>query len=235
MKSMNRYRVSLIVSLGLFFALLIGVSYFLFSFDERHVLEYRTLMENTDNAKKENQAPYTSTQQHRGALKEVLFTKKQRLQMRLLSDDTELVLDHHEGHTEVIERMKNVTCCMQEELFYQLSDGREAILQENGKITLRDSPTQLVPENEQLKPMQLLRYMKADRAIYYYETDRLIAEEVKIQRFIAPGHQLISVVADLKPLMTGIATTVEFSLGSNDFNFVAHELKATLETSKRIK
>jgi hypothetical protein len=212
---------------------------FLFSFDALEHKEYWELMAKADPKKSEATAiPYTATQQHRQAHKDFWFMKNgQRLQLRLRSADTELVLDHHDEQTEVLEHMRDVKCFLQEELYYVLPDGSEAIQQPDGQITLRHHEKNQIltqiSDISQLKPMQIIRYMEADTATYYYQTDHFIAEHVKVSRFAAPGHALLESINGLKPMMSGIAQSVEFSLVGKDLNFTAYQLKATLHSTGR--
>lgn len=194
---------------------------------------YQALMRTIDPKKPENQpAPYTAKQQHRHTHKDLWFVKAgQRLQLRLRSTDTDLVLDHQDDTTEVIEYMHGVTCCMQEELYYLLPDGKEVQRRPDGLFFTRhrnaDDPTASIEINGAiLRPMQVIRYMEADAATYYYQTDRFTAENVKMSRFIAPGHSLVELSKDLKPFMSGVARSVEFSLVGNDLNFTAYHMKA---------
>jgi hypothetical protein len=207
-----------------------------FSYGPAERSEYLDLLAKADPKQSHTAAPYTATQQHHQAHKDIWFNKNgQRLQLRLRSADTELVLDHHDDKTEVLEHMRGVKCYLQEELFYLTPDGREAIPQPDGKLLLRhgdanDPQAQIAP-SPLLKPMQNIRYMEADAATYYYQNDHFVAERVKVSRFAVPGHKLIESVKGLHPLMTGIAQAVEFSLAGNDLNFTAYQLKATFHSS----
>lgn len=183
-------------------ALLIGYLT-LFTFDEKDRKDYFSLMEKADPSQAAKENPYTATQKHHNVHKEIWYNKKngeknQRLQLVLRGKDADLILEHDNAKTEVVEHMKNVHCLMQEELF-----------------------------EIQGKPMQLIRYIEADNATYSYDTNCLKATEVTILRFQVPGHTLIQSTAGLKPIMKGKAKEVEFSMGSEDLNFKAHQMKAT--------
>lgn len=204
-----------------------------FSFGPQDIKEYWQLMHSLDSTG-ENAAPdpYMAKQQHQNMHKDIWFNDKgQRLQMCLRSTDTELILEHHGNATEVVENMSNLQCYMQEELYYVLPDGREVVSQPDGHYALRHEPTTVVAADlADLQPRQIIRFMEADAATYSYKGDRFTADHVHVSHFSAPGHQLIETVQGLKPLMSGLAQKVEFSLIGNELNFKAYQLKATLHT-----
>lgn len=177
--------------------------------------------------------PYSSKQQRLKVQKDVLFAQGQdRLQLRLNAEDSQLVLDHDKD-TEIIEHMNGVTCMMQEQVYWVLPDGREATLQSNGKLLIRNADPEeeiswLPKEAKGLKPMQVIRYLEADTASNHYKKDLFVAENVRISSYAVPGHHLVDKIDTKKPLMKGTAQAVEFSLSGRDLNFKAHQLKATL-------
>jgi hypothetical protein len=216
--------------LGIFLVVYVGT---LAKISPQDIQNYRDLVENV-SLKKGSVAPQSTEQKRTRIQKEIVFTQaSNRLLLRLKSDEAELILQNENQKAEIIEKMHGVTCLMQEELYYLLSDGREATLQENGKLLVRsvepkEKPSWIALESVQkeLVPMQIVRYLEAKDATYYYHADRLVAENVKICRFAVPGHQLIDSIANLKPMMQGTAATVEFSLEGKELNFKAHQLKA---------
>lgn len=242
MKSSTRnvihFPVISVLSILLFLGGLIAFGLF-FSFDSQDAEEYWQLMNNADASRSDTSSnPYIATQEHRKVNKDILFSDKgQRLHMSLYSADSELVLDHYGDTTEVIENMYELKCYMQEELYYVLPDGREVLYQPDGQLRLRHdkttSPTPITASKVELTPRQIIRFMEADTAAYAYKADQFIAENVHISHFSAPGHTLVKSVVGLKPLMSGIAQTVEFSLAGNDLNFKAYKLKATLHAIGR--
>lgn len=184
--------------------------------------------------------PYSAKQHRKNVQKEILFNQnEERLQIRLNSKEAILILDREEDSTEVIEKLKDVACLMQEELFYLLPDGREALKQPNGKLLARQgSPVNASNWAELntpgVKKMQQLRYMEADEATYYYKTDRFTASNVKISRFTAPEHRMPLLVKGLKPTMNGVAKSVEFTLSGGELNFKASNLRASFYTEKSL-
>lgn len=201
-------------------------------YDSSDVADYQKLMQNQDDTQGGN--AYTSRQRRVGVQKDVFFIENdQHLQLRLQSAHTQLALDHHDGQTELVEHMHDVTCYIQEELFYKLADGREALRQEDGRLLIKHADPKEVEswiENDKttVEPVQIIRLVEADTAFYYYKNNQFLAENVKITHYIAPGHNIEQAAKSEKLLMSGIATWVEFSLTGNDINFKACQLKAKL-------
>lgn len=211
-------------------------SYFaLANFASTDVEKYRELVKNSDPKQlNESSQNYVSTQQHHSTHKDIWFTQRgQRLQLRLRSKDTQLVLEHQDNKTQVVEHMHGVTCFIQEELYYVLPDKREVVRQVDGTFRLRgkstdDAESLVAVGNATLKPMQTMRYLEADNASYFYQSDRFLAEQVKVSRIVAPGHDLKESLKGFKTIMTGLARSVEFSIVGNELNFTAYQLNATL-------
>jgi hypothetical protein len=185
-----------------------------------------------------NSTPYSANQHRQGIVKDVYYNQdSQRLQLRILSAKSVLSLDYHEQQTEVVEKMEDVSCCMQEMLYYLLPDGQEAYKKPDGRIVIgnKDASDSALYKGEEkhLKPMQLVRYLEAERAVYHYKSDKLIAEQVKVYRYALPGHTIAMPSKGLKPLMSGVAESVQFSLGEQDFQFKANKLKASFLTPGR--
>lgn len=228
-----RFRFITNLSLCLFLGLLVLFGYSLFSFGDRDRQEYWTLMKQADpTLLNSSSTPYTAKQQHHRVRKDIWFLQdSQRLKLRLASANAELVLDHHDNQTEVIEKMEDVVCCIQEELYYVMPNGNEIKKLPNGLFMKRKgdpyNPDDLViVESANLTPKQVIRYLEAKTASYYYQGNRVIAYDVKLSQFIAPGHLLLETWKNLKPTLTGTASSVEFSVAGKDLNFNAENMKA---------
>jgi hypothetical protein len=230
-----KFRLLSLISVLVFVGALAAVYGLLFSFTPGDKGEYWKVMANADPAHSEAPStPYIAKQQHRQTHKDIWYNQKgQRLHMSLHSADAELVLDHHDNTTEVVEHMYDVKCYMQEELYYMLPDGREVEYRTDGQLRLRrgDVNAVILANNKELKPKQIIRYMEAANAAYYYNGDRFVADNVRISQFSAPGHTLVKSITGFKPIMSGLAKSAEFSLVGNDLNFTAHQLKARLHTT----
>lgn len=239
----NSYgRVSLfspLFSLGVFLlvVLLAAVFWHMAFITESDEKEYHRLMADAESSHSSSQGtPYTARQERQGIQKDMFFHKaNNRLQIRLTADNAQLVLDHQDAHTYIVEHMQQVKCMMQEELYYILPDGREASPQPNGQLLIRsanenDQASWLPSDTPGLQPMEIIRYIEADDAEYHYKDDRFVAHSVKITRYRMPTHHLQKIDEQARPLMKGNAKKVEFSLkGKNaDLNFKAYHLKATV-------
>jgi hypothetical protein len=203
---------------------------------EDEVKEYNQLIADAESSGATVQrTPYTARQDRQGVQKDLFFQRdNQRMHIRLSAAKAQLVLDHQDLHSYVVEHMQNVDCYMQEELYYQLPDGREALLQPNGQLLLRSGDEKkeaswMPMDTPGLQPMQVIRYIQADQAEYHYKDDRFIAYLVKITRYAIPGHQLKEAKQNSKMLMKGTADQAEFCLKrkDKDLNFHAQNLKAT--------
>lgn len=142
-----------------------------------------------------------SEQAREGVTKEIWYIReKDPLNIRIESKHSELFFFQQEGTFEVIEQLEGITSLMQEELYY-----------------------------ESEKPMQLVRYMEANRATYNYNTQLFVAQDVKFWKYRAEGHDPLQHVIGLSPLIAGSAQTVEFSIKGRDLSFQAHRLNATFQ------
>lgn len=221
------FKATLAVFAGLAAATAALCIYAMFSVSEHDERAYRRLVETANPVNSNVKAsPYTAKQQRTNVQKDILLTQgADRLLVHLTSTDSVLVLDRQENKMEIIEKMDNVKCVMQEELFYVLPDGREVIRRSDGNLVLREAGD-LIPDAEGMQPMQHVRYMEADHATYYYKNDNVIADHVKISRYTVSGHGLVTNFAFDKPSMTGLADNVEFSLKGPEVQFTAHRFKA---------
>lgn len=208
--------------------------FFLFYPTDKDYLEYRALVSkaNPTNSNVPT-TPYKATQRRKNTQKDVMFIQgSDQLHLSLNSLEADVILDHRNESTELIEKMRGVTCLMQEELFYILPDGREVIKHANGKLLLRqgdfDRPSSWInPAFVELKPMQRIRYLEAEAATYYYKSEQLVAEQVKIFRYTMPGHKIPTSFLNKKLEMKGVARSVQFSLSGGELNFKARNFKAS--------
>lgn len=235
MRSILSFPVSTALTTLALIATVAGCYFLLFSNNEEDEQAYWALMEESDPSKSNaSSTPYTATQERHNLHKHMWMNSSgENLQLSVRSENAELVLDRNDESTDVIEHMHKVQCYMQEELYYVLPDGSEAVRQKNGELVLRKENTneveiRTVLDNVIAMPMQIVRYMEADAASYYYKNDQLVAEQVTISRFALPGHELKESLENITPLMAGIAQSIEFTIDGNDPKFKAHQFKAIL-------
>lgn len=229
-------RPFLLATLGTFvlLGLATGVLYTKLFFPvEKDQMEYWKLMAQADPSIIEaDTAPYKATQERKRIFKEIWFTQGgQNLQLHLYGDNAELVIDRAGSATEITEHLHHVLCYMQEELYYILEDGTEVKRTDDGWKT-KDSAKAIDVDISEATPMQIVRVLEADHAVYYYQRDHLLAEQALVSRHIIPGHTLNKALAKGKILMSGKAQFVEFSLTKGDINFKAYQFKARLLRSR---
>ena len=206
---------------------IVGLGYFLYSFfysDVNHEA-YQNVIKVASQGEKDNRG--TTKQQRQLVAKDIWFTREDvPLQLHLRSADSELVFEHEGKHSEIVEKMTDVICYVQEELFYLLDD-KEVIRDAEGKLVFRETPKIQVPEEAALKPVQRIRYIESDHATYYFHSGLLIAHEVNISQYVLPGHQLTLSIEGKVPTMKGRAESLEISLLSKGLTFNAKKMSAT--------
>lgn len=228
--------IALLIVLGLSYR-----AFFQFSDADRH--EYKKLMQvsNPTIVEDSTKTPYTARQKRAGIQKDVFFNQgNHRLHLRILSEHAELVLDQREEATEIVEHMHGVKCLMQEDVYYLLPDGREAdlfadtdlLVSRGGEGT--ESPSKMPLLGSHAKPMQVIRYLEAETASYFYKSDRFVAENVLVARYVVPGHLLVESIEGMKPVMMGSATSAAFSLAGKNPDFKARRLKAKLYSGGKL-
>lgn len=216
--------------------------YALFTSTARDEKEYRRLMlvSNPSLAGDDGEAPYIARQKREGVQKDFSYLKGANLlKVRLVSCEAELVLDKQKESTQIVEEMCGIKAYMQEELFYLLSDGREASLQANGRLLIKGAPAKektswLSLDDPGAKPMQQLRYLEAASGFYSYKSDRCVAHNVLIERYLIEGHELTEDFSGACLILKGTAAKVEFTMDGQDPHFTAENLKASISMPERI-
>lgn len=209
----------------------------LFRFNSFDLAAYQRLVERSSPQKKGGLSTY-SQQVRYNVNKEVWFHENDPLHFNIQAEESELFLFHDDkNNVEVIEEMHKVHCTMQEELFYLLPDGREAVKEGDGKLFLRGGKTnepRLLIDSELpgLIPMQLVRYFEAEKASYNYTSQLFCAKSVKLWKYRLQGHNPPISFDRETPLMSGTARSVEFLMKGKELNFTAHTLKATFDPKK---
>jgi hypothetical protein len=146
---------------------------------------------------------YHAQQKRFNVNKQIIFNQAgNRLQMRLRSLTSELIAHYEDNQMEMMERLQHVQCTMQEEFLAAPAES----------------------------PKQLIRYMEADSATYHYKTEELIADHVKLFRYLMPGHQFISSFEKTQPLMQGTAEQIQFCFGDQNTQFKARGFQAIIQT-----
>lgn len=226
------YAIAICLLIGVAFALTIK------TVTESDQDEYQELMRKFAGEDKNviPETSYTLNQRRQGVRKDIVFVEDgDRKKLSLTSAKAEVIVDKIDKHILVNEKLMDVCCWMQEELYYRLPDGREAKRQPNGLLLIHkghpEDPQAWIDERvTTVEPWQRLRYMEADVAYYSYASEILEAERVNISRYDLPGHDLLEHFDGFTPLLTGLAESVSFSLGGKELNFKATKFKAVVNT-----
>lgn len=191
-------------------------------------------LELIERAKRLDHNTLVSAQQRReGVLKEIWVSKERPFYMRLLCKSSELFFFEQQGRIELVEQMDGVRCLVQEELFYLLPNGKEAVVKEGNKLLIRHRDPRLTsswvdPELPGLIPMQHLCYFEAKRGEFHYETNAFTGEEIHLWRYRAPGHDPTRALLDKEALFTATSKSIECSLAERSPQLTAYQLQATL-------
>lgn len=166
--------------------------------------------------------------------KQLWFTRNRiRLNITLQAEQSRLTYSLEDVGVDLVEEMQQVRGWMQEELFYRLPDGREAIPQEDGALLLRNADPTLtsswIPRDTPgLEPWQQVREFEAEHATYLYWKKELVAKEASVRQYYSPGHQIRPTAAPPELLMTGVARRFTFTLVDREPKFHAETLSASI-------
>jgi hypothetical protein len=221
------YRKKIYVVILIWLAILgIGVNYFS-STTATDIEMYQGITEQKKQGTKIHQ-------ERSNVRKHLLLTKgEERLHWYLGSPQAELVIDQEQHASSISENFKEVEGIMQEELVYLTLDGRFVQRQSDGRWMVQqrhssESPVLWVEDPSTLQPYQWVRYLKASKAMYNYQTKQLHADEVSIARYLLPGHQWTDSFERWTPFLKGQAQFIDISLTSEKESFRAHGFQATL-------
>lgn len=197
---MFRKRIFLLIFLWL---ALVSVGVKLFRSPSHHAMrDYRRLMTLSEEQKKEERGHLKNAKQIREHVsKQILYTQnQQRLQSRLSSDHSELLIDRKGKGFEIIECFNGLHCIMQEKL-----------------------------EGNAIQLHQFVRHLIAKHATYSYATGKLHAEDVLLSRYFLSNPSWSDSLIDQDPLLRGHAQSVDLSLFGTP-TLHAHGFQATLHS-----
>ncbi|MDF2577138.1 MAG: hypothetical protein K0S74_622 [Chlamydiales bacterium] len=233
-------RLSFIIialSILLFAFQLIGKIYWV---DQTTIAEYRKIVQVDKSLKsppKDLKGDDSIRQQNRVNVTKDIWRilNQQRLHGFLSSAESQIVTT---AETEqVLEQLKDVTIWLQQELYYRLPNDKEGLLQSNGKILMKngnpEDPNAWFKLDKRFKPMQKVDLIQAEAAIYHISSNRLVAYNVKLYRYLLPTHTLPTNNQHLEPIMVGTTAKLELSLlDSEGWSFKANQLKTTFYSPK---
>ncbi len=193
---------------------------------EKDVQQYHALVNKSQSRRESKKNPYVATQYREGVIKDIYYRNDEGvLQARVASDRSRLVFDQQPEGMEILEYMEQLTCAMQKELFYVTQNGDEII--SDGEGGFKNRKGRLISSEEiSLKPMQIVRFVIADNAVYYYNKEKLVADYPTVFEYRLEGHQLPEDYESATLMMRGVAENVEASFENGKPAFLAKRLKA---------
>lgn len=150
--------------------------------------------------------------------------------VKVESLESELYFVFEDKAIRVEELMKGVLCYFQQELFFLSPQGEEYLLQKNKKFLKRGGSTASdwwTGDPGALSPVQRVRLLKMDEAIFVYQNNTLEASSVKVIDYLAYSHSLEGEFEPFETLMEGFADRVVLTFDQDPPKFEADRLKAT--------
>lgn len=135
-----------------------------------------------------------------------------------------------------IETFYNASGIAQQELFYKDSNQNEYVVGKDGTLRLRGK-TEAVPspfDVSQLIPMQCFRYFEAEKAVYDFEAESLMAIDTKFWTYIIQGHELPKDTKGLQPVAIGRASSMTLPRKNSDREFYAENLRLQIKNERGI-
>ena len=155
-----------------------------------------------------------------------------RKEVEVSGSRSEIDIFMRKNEAKLVETFYDVKGYTQQELFFRAKDGKEYVYDEKGGLKKRGKADPALaleqaetasPEKEngdtvkdsseaidiaELEPMQTFRYFEADRCVYDYYTQSLIAYDVNFWTYTAKGHKLQKNLEALWPESSGSATSM---------------------------
>lgn len=162
-----------------------------------------------------------------GSLRRILSLDAKRSEMAMF-------VDRHSMH--FVETFYNASGIVQQELFYKDSNQNEYVLTKEGVLRLRDKqePLDVPIDSAELVPMQCFRFFEAEKAVYDFEAESLIATDIRFWTYITEGHELCENVKLLVPIATGKASCMTLPKRNDEHEFYAENLKLQIRNERGI-
>ncbi len=107
-------------------------------------------------------------------------------------------------------------------LYFAKEEKSSELIEEMKKV-------QLIYQEELFEDFQIVVFLESDAATYFYNQERLMAENVHIQRYKLPSHELPKSKENGKPLFAGTADQMTIAFGKDHPTMQAVNLKAASE------
>ena len=195
---LNRFTLLISMILIGFFSV---VLFFVVKTRKEEVLVYKNYL---IEQKKITKEPLSSViqQVRENVHKDIWYTQddQTRLQYKIESPFSLLILSPSEGKIEVEEQLLDISCWMQEKIF-----------EKEGEL------------------FQSVRFLQAKQGIYHYHQQKFQAENADISFFTYKGQELPLFCSDTPPFLRGRAKKIEISAEGKVPHFQAHEFQANLK------
>lgn len=192
--------------------------------------EYQKLT-STNGVKIQN-ALADPTQNREGILRDLfIWQGPQRLHTRIKSQKSTLRYQsslQEEDKKMLIESFEGVTGWMQEALIYVTEEGERIFQQADGQWAMKKKGMlESIEDFSSLKAMQIIRFFEAQTGFYDYHEGTFTAQQVTLNRYLIPGHEIPEDLGPSKTLlMKGFAKQIRLQFNQQP-NFQAESLKAT--------
>lgn len=194
---------------------------------ETDVRGYQDLVSRSQSTRTTKKNPYVATQHREGVVKDIYYGGADTMQARVKSESSRLVFDQQTGGMDILEYMEQLDCIMQKELFYLMPSGREIFSDGEGAFKDRKGkPVDIT--TTKLQPMQVVRHVVADQAIYYYNKEKLVADHPTITEYRLEGHEFPEQFDNANVAMSGVADNAEVAFDHGELTFHAKRMKARI-------
>ena len=216
--------------------------FFIFDIDKKDIARYRDLEVSSNPRLDVNHKTVNTTSQYRTNVeKTIRFSQNGTpLQIKLNADKSTLQLSQFRKEMEAIEVMEPVRCWIQESLFYRLPDGRDVMPQADGRLLIKDAdpsdPSSWIsPDHPDLTPMQVIRYLEADRGLHHYLDNSFVANHATFSQIVTSGHTLGSTGSDQTVLVKALARSIKLTISNNDVALDAYDTRLSYPVEGQAK
>jgi hypothetical protein len=135
-----------------------------------------------------------------------------------------------------VETFYNAYGIVQQELYYKARDAKEYVFAKDGTLRHRESGVALAlpVDFSQLIPMQCFRYFEAKQAICDFDTEAVVAHDVKFWTYIVEGHEAIRHHQELSPVAVGRASSMTLAKKNEEREFYAENLRLQINNDRGV-
>lgn len=173
--------------------LAIAVCGFIFRIEKKDYILFKKITEDSKSLPMHDSLS-SSSQSRKGITKNIRYQGKNSHFFHMTSHSSQLHFFNNQGKIELKEDFEKVHCLMQQELFYLLPDGREAVKNSSGRLLVRECDPRcedswISSSLPGLIPMQILYLLTAEKAHYTYVSQIFEVEDVELWKYRVPGHE----------------------------------------------